>query len=223
MTTFAPECVLGRYRRSARAPSRVVGDRARAQSCSRPMLRGLLLLVTCPTALCVSVETISGDVKVVGDPDDASCIKRVVNKASDFPSDSGCPKSGAVRVHRLVDGEWVQEAYLKAVDAQAGDEFGASVAVQGDTIMVGARYEDRCPSAANGGESSGNSCLQATVSYAYRRVRGVLATDPFRWIPEAKIGETVVFGPDEPRAQWPAFEISPEHKTRYFNWGPLEL
>ena len=125
------------------------------------MLRGLLLLVTCRTALCVSVETISGDVKVVGDPDDASCIKRVVNKASDFPSDSGCPKSGAVRVHRLVDGEWVQEAYLKAVDAQAGDEFGASVAVQGDTIMVGARYEDRCPSAANGGVAPFTSAADA--------------------------------------------------------------
>jgi hypothetical protein len=40
------------------------------------------------------------------------------------------------------DFTWIQDAYLKASNAGAGDEFGQSVAISGSTIVVGARYED---------------------------------------------------------------------------------
>ena len=36
---------------------------------------------------------------------------------------------------------WSQQAKLTAADGAAGDEFGCSVAISGDTAVVGARYD----------------------------------------------------------------------------------
>ena len=47
------------------------------------------------------------------------------------------------------DFTWVQDAYLKASNAEAGDWFGHSVAVSGSTIVVGAYYEDSNQTAIN--------------------------------------------------------------------------
>ena len=35
-------------------------------------------------------------------------------------------------------GVWAQQAYLKASNTGAGDYFGYSVAISGDTVVVGA-------------------------------------------------------------------------------------
>jgi len=43
---------------------------------------------------------------------------------------------------RQLDGEWVQAQKLTASDGQGGDEFGNSVAVSGDVIIVGAWDDD---------------------------------------------------------------------------------
>lgn len=61
----------------------------------------------------------------------------VVNGADD-DTKSG---SGAAYVFRLVNGTWVFEAYLKASNSGGLDEFGYSVDVDGDVIVVGARHE----------------------------------------------------------------------------------
>jgi hypothetical protein len=45
---------------------------------------------------------------------------------------------GAVEVFDLEGGTWTQTATLTAVDATAGDRLGASVAIQGNTIVAGA-------------------------------------------------------------------------------------
>ncbi len=57
-----------------------------------------------------------------------------------------------------------QQAYLKASNAEAGDRFGYSVALSGDTLVVGARFED---SSAAGGQAD-NSASQAGAAYVYR-------------------------------------------------------
>lgn len=55
------------------------------------------------------------------------------------PDDDSQSSAGAVYVfERSDDGDWVQQAYLKASNAEAGDGFGISVAISGDTIVVGA-------------------------------------------------------------------------------------
>lgn len=51
-------------------------------------------------------------------------------------------ESGAAYVFVRSGANWSQQAYLKASNAQAGDYFGFSVDIDGDTIVVGADGED---------------------------------------------------------------------------------
>ncbi|MDH5444398.1 MAG: FG-GAP repeat protein, partial [Gammaproteobacteria bacterium] len=48
------------------------------------------------------------------------------------------PNAGAVYVFVRNSGVWTQQAYLKAINAEAGDLFGWSVGIAGDTVMIGA-------------------------------------------------------------------------------------
>ncbi|HPF41094.1 MAG TPA: hypothetical protein P5081_14280 [Phycisphaerae bacterium] len=56
----------------------------------------------------------------------------------DTYSDAGVENGGAVFVYRLIDDEWRQVAQLTASDAAPLGYFGKSVAIAGDTIVVGA-------------------------------------------------------------------------------------
>ncbi|MCS6985666.1 MAG: FG-GAP repeat protein [Leptospiraceae bacterium] len=47
-----------------------------------------------------------------------------------------------VNVQCASDTNWVQDAYLKASNAEGGDNFGTSVAISGSTIVVGAWSQD---------------------------------------------------------------------------------
>lgn len=51
------------------------------------------------------------------------------------------PDSGAAYVFTLVNSVWAPAAYLKASNTGEGDIFGASVAISGDTILIGAPWE----------------------------------------------------------------------------------
>ncbi|HEV2668480.1 MAG TPA: FG-GAP repeat protein, partial [Blastocatellia bacterium] len=44
---------------------------------------------------------------------------------------------------------WTQQAYLKAHQVNASDRFGDSVAVAGDTVVVGASWEDSSTTGVN--------------------------------------------------------------------------
>jgi len=50
--------------------------------------------------------------------------------------------SGSAYVFRLVRGEWTETARLTPTDGAPGDRFGTSVAVSGDTAVVGAARDD---------------------------------------------------------------------------------
>jgi hypothetical protein len=62
--------------------------------------------------------------------------------------DNSAPCAGAAYVFTRSGTGWVQQARLKASDAEAGDSFGLSVAIDGDTLVVGAPYEDSIAGAA---------------------------------------------------------------------------
>ena len=62
---------------------------------------------------------------------------------------------------------WSQQAFLKASNSQAGDMFGIAVAVSGDTVVVGAYYED---SSTTGVNSTPNE-LASSSGAAYVFVR----------------------------------------------------
>lgn len=63
---------------------------------------------------------------------------------------------------------WVQQAYLKASNTNAGDNFGNSVAISGDTIVIGARYEDSSATGVNGDESD-NQAGDSGAAYVFVR------------------------------------------------------
>ncbi len=69
--------------------------------------------------------------------------------------------SGSAYVFTKVSGVWSQAAKLTASDGAADDEFGYSVAVDGDTIVVGAHQNDP-------GES-GNTISNAGAAYVFTK------------------------------------------------------
>ncbi len=105
---------------------------------------------------------ISGDTLIVGAPNESS-------STLGDEADNSAPFSGAVYVFTRSGGVWSQQAYLKASNAEEFDYFGASVAISGNTLVVGAYQED---SSANGGESD-NSVDNAGAVYIFTRSGGV--------------------------------------------------
>lgn len=65
--------------------------------------------------------------------------------------DDGGNESGAAYIFVRTGETWAQQAKLTASDAGAGDEFGISVAISGDTVVVGAHADD--DGAANSGSA----------------------------------------------------------------------
>ena len=61
-------------------------------------------------------------------------------------------ESGAVYLYTRSDGDWTQQAYVKASNAQSGDEFGSAVALSGDgrIMAVAAHGEDSSARGLNG-------------------------------------------------------------------------
>ena len=77
---------------------------------------------------------IDGDTIVTGAPFEDSASREINGDGAN----DGASESGAAYVFVRREGTWSQQAYLKANDAARGDYFGTSVAIAGDTILVGA-------------------------------------------------------------------------------------
>ncbi len=94
---------------------------------------------------------ISGDVAVVGSPmNDDACP----------PPDNIFCDSGSAYVFRFENGSWIEKQKLIAFDDEAIDQYGISVSVSGDVIVIGAPWQDE----ACGG---GPDC-NAGAAYVYR-------------------------------------------------------
>ena len=75
--------------------------------------------------------------------------------------------SGAVYVFtRDSAGSWTQQAYLKASNTDPGDSFGATVALYGSTLAVGAYGEDSAATGVNGDQSD-NSVNDSGAVYVF--------------------------------------------------------
>ncbi len=110
---------------------------------------------------------ISGDTVVVGARNEASNATGV----NGIQSNNSAPKAGAAYVFVRSAGGWSQQAYLKASNTEAGDEFGYTVAISGDTIIVGAPLEDSNATGANGNQSD-NSTPDSGAAYVFVRNAG---------------------------------------------------
>jgi len=108
---------------------------------------------------------VSGDTAVVGAWFESSSATGVDGDASD----NSAAWSGAAYVFARSGTSWSQEAYLKASNTDAGDWLGHSVAVSGDTVVVGARGEDGGSTGVNADEGDDGA---AAAGAAYVFVRG---------------------------------------------------
>lgn len=74
---------------------------------------------------------ISGDYAIVGAPRKTATVGFELNSAA-----------GAVYIFKNTDGTWSQLQKLMASDRESGDEYGHSVAISENYVIVGAPYED---------------------------------------------------------------------------------
>ncbi|RHX95667.1 hypothetical protein DLM76_01390 [Leptospira yasudae] len=77
--------------------------------------------------------------------------------------------TGAAYVFRKVGTTWSQEAYLTAPLRTNTDVFGISVAISGDTIVIGAPFEDSNQNFVSTTASSDESMLSSGAAYVFRR------------------------------------------------------
>jgi hypothetical protein len=89
-------------------------------------------------------------------------------------SDNSAESAGAVYVFVRTGTRWAQQAYVKASNADAGDQFGWSVALNhdGSTLAVGAQSEASGAAGVNGNQAD-NGAADAGAAYLFVR-RGTI-------------------------------------------------
>ena len=85
-------------------------------------------------------------------------------------ADNSALRSGAAYVFTRSSGTWSQQAYVKASNTEANDNFGYSVALSSDgtTLAVGARGESSRATGI-GGSQTDNSYSQSGAAYVFTR------------------------------------------------------
>lgn len=106
---------------------------------------------------------ISGDVIVVGALDEDSGATGVGGNQADNMSGS----AGAAYIFTRSGGTWSQQAYLKASNTGEGDKFGSSVAISGNTVVIGAPEEDGSATGVGGADNNGATNSGAAYIYVY--------------------------------------------------------
>jgi hypothetical protein len=101
---------------------------------------------------------------------------------------SSSSNSGAVYVFRKQDGNWAQEACVKPTNTGADDYFGYSVALDadGETLVVGAIYEDGSTTGINSTPNNGSSNAGAVYVFNYNG-DSLLGEDAGLWVQGAYI------------------------------------
>ena len=138
----------------ARKPSRELLPVRMVSHSVKSLFRGVFVLLLVGPALAVPTRTlyvksantalgsgdffgkaiaVSGDTVVIGAPGDNSSSSAVNGAVNE-----NALKAGAAYVYVRSGNSWVQQAYLKSTSTAAGDRFGSSVAISGDTLVIGA-------------------------------------------------------------------------------------
>ncbi len=108
---------------------------------------------------------LDGDTLAVGMPGDDSSATGINGDHTDI----GAATSGAVFVFTRDDaGVWSQQAYVKASNTDAGDFFAKSVALDGDTLAVGADFESSNATGIDGDQAD-NSATRSGAVYVFTR------------------------------------------------------
>jgi hypothetical protein len=121
---------------------------------------------------------LDGDTLAVGAVGEDGCISGI----NGDESIEGCNFAGAVYVFTRTAGVWSQQAYLKASNTNGptggGDQFGGSLALKGDTLIVGAHAEDSCATGINGNQAD-EGCDGAGAVYVFTRSNNVWTQEAY--------------------------------------------
>jgi hypothetical protein len=110
------------------------------------------------------------------------------------PDDNAVSNSGAVYVFVRKGKDWVQQAYLKADKPQSGAYFGTSVAIDGDTIAVGAGFVEPFLLSSSSSTPAGSAYVYARSGDTWSFVERVHASDE---APQNIFGWSVYFDKEE--------------------------
>jgi hypothetical protein len=130
---------------------------------------------------------ISDDTLVVGAPFEWSDATGV---DGDQANNNG-RESGAAYVFVRVGNSWAQQAYLKASNTDITDHFGWSVAISGDTVVVGAFHEDSNATGVDGDQADDS---QGQSGAAYVFVRSGTTWSQQAWLKASNTGSGDRFG-----------------------------
>jgi hypothetical protein len=114
--------------------------------------------------------SLDGDTLAVGAPAEDSCTTGIDGDQSN----SDCDNAGAAYVYTRTAGVWSQQAYVKASNTNMGnpfgqgDGFGMKVALNADTLVVGAPGEASCASGINGNQLD-NGCGLSGAVYMFAK------------------------------------------------------
>jgi hypothetical protein len=107
-----------------------------------------------------------GNTIAIGAPHESSAARGINGNQND----NSAHDAGAVYVFARNGASWTQQAYVKASNAEAGDEFGHAVALSadGNTLAVSAFWESGGATGVNGNQND-NSVPQAGAVYVFTR------------------------------------------------------
>ena len=133
---------------------------------------------------------VSGDTVVVGANGESSNQTTITNGAT-ASADNSATYAGAAYVFTRSGSTWTQQAYLKAPNAEEGDTFGTSVAVSGDTVVVGANGEASNQTTVTNGSTASmdNSADHAGAVYVFTRSGTTWTQQAYLKAPNAEAGD----------------------------------
>lgn len=135
-----------------------------------------------------SSVALDGNTIAIGAPNESSATTGINGNQQD----NSVISSGAVYIFVRTGTTWSQQAYIKASNPDFNDQFGHSVALSGDTLVVGARNESSAATGINGNQTD-NSAMNAGAVYvfvrsgttwsqqAYLKASNAEAFDQFGW------------------------------------------
>ena len=92
-------------------------------------------------------------------------------------TNNSASNSGAVYIFTLDSATslWSQQAYIKASNTGSSDEFGSAVSLSddGNTLAVGARFEDSQSSGVNNNQGNVSNSFNSGAAYIYTRENGI--------------------------------------------------
>lgn len=151
-------------------------------------------------------DSFGGEVAISGD----TVVVGARNEKGDgsTPEDDSLIRPGAAYVFVREGGTWHEQAYLKAARPDSKDVFGDSVAIEGDTILVGAKGEDSSATGINGDQLNEDATYSGSVylftrsdstwtQQAYLKASNTAALDSFGWAVDLSEGTIAIAAPGE--------------------------